>query len=254
MPPAALPSSRSATSTRLHGRGCDRGNGLAPCSRSAAHRRSQHPQALAHLFGSPDSLRCSTCSCRPTSRTPTATVSSSPSDARPADRDYYLKGDPQLKALRGKYVAYIGRCSPSAARATLRPGRATSWRSRRRRRSSGDREAPHVEAIYNPPASSSCSASRHISWQAFLEPSNSAPAGAGAAEYGAIHDLAELFNRTAVTTLQAFLTFHYLSSHAQYLPRRFDEARFAFYGQSMRGQPQQRERWKRGWMRSMGTR
>src|SRR5207248_9559155 len=40
-------------------------------------------------------------------------------------------------------------------------------------------------------------------------------------------------------------TFHYLSSHAAYLPKRFDEARFAFYGQTMRGQPKQRERWKR---------
>ena len=41
-------------------------------------------------------------------------------------------------------------------------------------------------------------------------------------------------------TLKAFLTFHYLSDNAAYLPKRFDEARFAFYGQTMRGQPQQK--------------
>src|SRR5207302_12632 len=64
-------------------------------------------------------------------------------------------------------------------------------------------------------------------------------------ELSAIRDMAELFGRTSVPTLRGFLTFHYLSSHAPYLPKRFDEARFAFYGQAMHGQPQQRERWKR---------
>ena len=61
-----------------------------------------------------------------------------------------------------------------------------------------------------------------------------------------MRDLAALFNRTPVPTLKAFLTFHYLNDNAAVLPQRFDQARFAFYGQTMRGQPQQRERWKRG--------
>ena len=51
--------------------------------------------------------------------------------------------------------------------------------------------------------------------------------------------------RTPLPTLKAYLTFHYLSDHAPYLPKRFDDARFAFYGTTLRGQPQQRERWKR---------
>jgi putative endopeptidase len=57
--------------------------------------------------------------------------------------------------------------------------------------------------------------------------------------------LSELFDRTSLPTLKAYLTFHYLSDHAPYLPQRFDAARFDFYGRTMRGQPQQRERWKR---------
>src|SRR2546430_10883476 len=46
-----------------------------------------------------------------------------------------------------------------------------------------------------------------------------------------LHDalpISELFSRTPLATLKAFLTFHYLSSHAPYLPKRFDQARFAF--------------------------
>ena len=65
------------------------------------------------------------------------------------------------------------------------------------------------------------------------------------AELTAMRDLAKLYAHTPVPTLKAFLTFHYLSDNAAYLPKRFDEAHFAFYGQTMRGQPQQKERWKR---------
>ena len=66
------------------------------------------------------------------------------------------------------------------------------------------------------------------------------------AELTTMRDLAKLYEHTPVPTLKAFLTFHYLSKHnAAYLPKRFDEAHFAFYGQTMRGQPQQKSRWKR---------
>src|SRR6202000_2764265 len=64
-------------------------------------------------------------------------------------------------------------------------------------------------------------------------------------ELDAIKALADLFDHTSLPTLKAYLTFHYLSDHAPYLPKRFDGARFDFYGRTLRGQPQQRERWKR---------
>ena len=44
---------------------------------------------------------------------------------------------------------------------------------------------------------------------------------------------------------KAYLTAHFLSSHADVLPSEIDDAQFAFYGQTLRGQPEQRERWKR---------
>lgn len=45
---------------------------------------------------------------------------------------------------------------------------------------------------------------------------------------------------------KAYLTAHFLSDHAAVLPTAIDEANFAFYGTTLRGQPEQRERWKRG--------
>lgn len=45
---------------------------------------------------------------------------------------------------------------------------------------------------------------------------------------------------------KAWLAARFLSSHAAYLPRRIDDATFAFYGKLLSGQPEQRVRWKRG--------
>lgn len=43
-----------------------------------------------------------------------------------------------------------------------------------------------------------------------------------------------------------WLTFRYVSDHAQYLPRVFDQAHFAFYSKTLNDVPEQRARWKRG--------
>jgi putative endopeptidase len=165
------------------------------------------------------------------------------------DRDYYLKDDPEMKALREKYVAYIAQMltlggvadAKAKAREIMEFETAASkvqWPIEKRR---------DMDAIYNPRTKAELiSFAPGFPWQGFLEVQQlGTRQDLVIGELGAIHDLAELFGRTSVATLQAFLTFHYLNSHAPYLPKRFDEARFAFYGTSMRGQPQQRERWKR---------
>ena len=55
----------------------------------------------------------------------------------------------------------------------------------------------------------------------------------------------KLLNETPLATLQAWSIKEFLSDRASVLPSRFDEARFAFYGQTLRGTPEQRPRWKR---------
>jgi putative endopeptidase len=104
-----------------------------------------------------------------------------------------------------------------------------------------------VDAIYNPRSKQQLlSFAPGFPWQVFLEAQQlGARQDVVLGELSAIGDLAALFDHTNLATLKAFLSFHYLSSHAPYLPKRFDQARFAFYGETMRGQPQQRERWKR---------
>ncbi|AUX68650.1 zinc metalloprotease [Porphyrobacter sp. HT-58-2] len=54
-----------------------------------------------------------------------------------------------------------------------------------------------------------------------------------------------LLSETPVETLKAWVIKEFLSDHAAVLPKRFDDASFAFFGKALRGTPEQRPRWKR---------
>ncbi|MGN6271291.1 MAG: M13 family metallopeptidase [Sphingomonas sp.] len=56
----------------------------------------------------------------------------------------------------------------------------------------------------------------------------------------------KLLAETPLQTWKDYVTFHFISDHAQFLPKAFDDANFAFYGKTLSGVPQQRDRWKRG--------
>jgi predicted metalloendopeptidase len=228
-------------------------NGLAPAESDLKHiAAAATREAIARLFGEPGFASLFDVQLPADFQNPDryAVVISESTLGLP-DRDYYLKDDPQLKELRTKYVAYIaqvlalGGVSEPAAQAQAREIMAfetaaskVQWPIEKRR---------EVEAIYNPRTKAQLLAfAPGFPWQPFLEAMQlGGRQDLVLAELSAIRDMAGLFGRTPVPTLKAFLTFHYLSSHAPYLPKRIDDARFAFYGQAMRGQPQQRERWKR---------
>jgi endothelin-converting enzyme/putative endopeptidase len=49
-----------------------------------------------------------------------------------------------------------------------------------------------------------------------------------------------------LATWKEYLTFRFLSDHANNLPKAFDDVRFGFYGKTLNDVPEQRARWKRG--------
>ncbi|WP_379922819.1 M13 family metallopeptidase [Erythrobacter sp. R86502] len=55
----------------------------------------------------------------------------------------------------------------------------------------------------------------------------------------------KLLEDMPVATLQAWMMKEFLANNAAVLPARFDAASFAFYGNTLRGTPEQRPRWKR---------
>ena len=55
----------------------------------------------------------------------------------------------------------------------------------------------------------------------------------------------ETMQRAPLESWKAYLTAHFLSDHSSVLPKAIDDATFEFYGKTLRGQEEQRDRWKR---------
>ena len=226
-------------------------NGLAPAAADLKRiAAAASKQEVATLFGSPGFASLFDIDLPPDLKNPDRyTVVISQSHLGLPDRDYYLKDEPKLQEIRQQYVAYIeqmltlgglaeAHAKAAAIMAFERQVAKAQWPIEKRR---------DVDATYNPRTKTQLIAyAPGFSWQSFLEASEiGSRADLVLSELSAIRDLAAIFKRTPLPTLQAYLQFHYLSDHAAYLPKRLDEARFAFYGRTLRGQPQQRERWKR---------
>ncbi|HEY0940503.1 MAG TPA: M13 family metallopeptidase [Steroidobacter sp.] len=226
--------------------------GLKPIEEDLARiQAAKTKQDIATLFGLPGYMSTFGVGISPDLKDPSRySIDIGQSGLGLPDRDYYLKDDAKLKEHREKYAAYIeqmltlGGVQNAAAKARdiLKFETALAkvqWPLEKRR---------DAEANYNPRTKAQLLAyAPGFDWQAFFEAT-----GLGGREnfvlgpLTAIRDSAKVVDATSLQTLKDYLTFHLLRTNAAFLPKRFDEANFAFYGQQLRGQPQQRERWKRG--------
>jgi putative endopeptidase len=165
------------------------------------------------------------------------------------DRDYYLKDDPQLKQIRAKYEEYAAQMLELAgiADGKAKARRIVAFETAVAKVSWSIEQRRDVDKNYNPrTVDQLVKYAPGFDWRAFLTSS-----GLGSrqdvvlGELTAIRDIAKVFAETPLGTLKDYITFHHLNSNAPVLPQKFDDRRFAFYGLTMRGQPKQRERWKR---------
>src|SRR5690606_5425613 len=62
---------------------------------------------------------------------------------------------------------------------------------------------------------------------------------------GGLPAMMKLVDKTPLATLKAVMAAHFLSNHAAVLPADIDTAHFEFFGKLLRGQEEQRPRWKR---------
>ncbi|WP_066825777.1 M13 family metallopeptidase [Sphingomonas mali] len=66
------------------------------------------------------------------------------------------------------------------------------------------------------------------------------------AEPSAVTAAGKAIAATPLATWKDWMTFRFISDHAQYLPKAFDDTRFGFYSRTMQDVQAQAERWKRG--------
>ncbi len=165
------------------------------------------------------------------------------------DRDYYLRTDGQFPQLRDQYKAHIARQLTNAGQADAEAKAQAilaleiqiaqrHWAIERRR---------DVVATYNKKTRAELIAlNSRFPWADGLS-----SAGVGeletfvVAELDTMAPLSQLVLATPIDTWKAYLTFHTIHANAPVLPAAIDDENFAFFGHTLNGQPQQRERWKR---------
>ena len=165
-------------------------------------------------------------------------------------RDYYLLPDAKYVAFRKAYRDYIIRIETLAGIAAP-AAKADSFIALETRLSQ-DQWTPErrrdPQATYNPMTRAQLSAlAPEFAWSATL-----AHIGLGAmpivdvAEPSAVAAAGKRIGDVPLQTWKDYIAFRFISDHAQYLPKAFDDARFDFYSHTLRDVQQQRARWKRG--------
>jgi putative endopeptidase len=163
------------------------------------------------------------------------------------DRDYYL--DDKFRPQREAYEVYIakmlklgGWANPEAnAKAIIAMETEiakVSWTRAERR---------DDDKTYNPVETAKlASFAPGFPWAAFLAGSDlSAAKRVIVAENTAFPKIAQVYARTDVETLKAWLAFTTIDQASPYLSKDFDQTRFDFRSKTLSGVQQQRPRWKR---------
>ena len=165
------------------------------------------------------------------------------------DRDYYLKDDAVYVGLRTKYQAHVARLlelagdtnSAEEARSILDLETQIAklhWPVAKRR---------ERDLTYNLKTRAELDQlAPDFAWQQLLTADGlSGQQQFVVRELDAVQGLEQLCLSVPVESWRPYLRYHYLVGVANVLPKAFDDEVFDFYGRTLNGQEQQRDRWKR---------
>ena len=165
-------------------------------------------------------------------------------------RDYYLKDDPALVAVREKYALYLERIFTLAARkdAADDARAVVALETALARILWTEAESRNSTATYTRfTLRQLASEMPGFDWTAWAKPQgiDRSPAVI-LAQPSFFKAFAALVPQVPVATWRAWLLARYLTAAAPYLNKGFDDARFDFFGGVVTGQQLPRVRWKRG--------
>ena len=164
------------------------------------------------------------------------------------DRDYYLKDDPELAKTRDAYKKHLAAMFTLAGydNADARAQGVYDLEYKMAEADWANADRRDEDKIFNPMSYSQLKAlAPQFPWDAYFKSAEfplTGPAGERqviVAEKSAFPKLAQIFAETPVPVWRDYLTAHYLHSYAAYLPKKFDDENFAFYGTVIQGNSQQ---------------
>ncbi len=165
------------------------------------------------------------------------------------NRDYYLSDDARMAGLRDKYRDYIsallGEAGIKDSKAKAQSILALETKIAKAQASIVDTE--NIHKANNPWAMADfAKKAPGLDWATYFQAAGIADQDTIYAwQPDAITKISALVASEPLQTWKDFLAFHALNHNASLLPKAYADLAFGFYGTTLSGVPQQRDRWKR---------
>jgi len=164
-------------------------------------------------------------------------------------RDYYLS--PKYKGLRDAYVKYIAQSlqlvGTPEADAKKQADEVLKFETQLAQASLSPTELRDLDNEYHfMTVAQADKVSPHFSWDKFFKTQGvDVGKGFSLSQPKFIAEFDKLLAHAPVSQWQAYLKFHLVSDASTALSQPFQENHFEFYDKTLRGQPEQKDRWKR---------
>jgi putative endopeptidase len=166
------------------------------------------------------------------------------------ERDYYLQDTPDFLAKRKAYQQHVARTLqlvgvPAEAAAT-QAAQVMAFETRLARASLGRIELRNPANQYHfVSLAEAAKATPHFDWPAFFDAQDADVAsGFSLSQPKFFAELDAMLASVPVEQWKAYLRFHTIDDAAPYLSKAFVDQHFDFYGRTLRGQKEQKPRWK----------
>ena len=164
------------------------------------------------------------------------------------DRDYYLKNDPKLAAIRTAYVQHLTNMFTLAGEpnAVARAQAIMALETDIARAHWTQVESRDATKTYNKMTVAALNRSAPgFDFARMLKAEGVNVNEVIVSQPSAMTGIARIVARAPLNVLKDQLLIRALDGYASYLPKKFDAENFAFYGTTLSGTPQQEPRWKR---------
>jgi putative endopeptidase len=164
-------------------------------------------------------------------------------------KDYY--SDAKYKDIRDAYVAYIAKAleltGVAEADAKKQAADVLAFETRLAAASLSPVDARTPENQYHfVSVKDADQATPHFSWEKFFAAQGvTIDKGFSLSQPKFFAEFDKLLAKAPIAQWQAYLRFHTIDDASNYLGKNFQDNKFAFYGKTLSGQPEQKARWKR---------
>ncbi|HET6725650.1 MAG TPA: M13 family metallopeptidase [Gammaproteobacteria bacterium] len=164
-------------------------------------------------------------------------------------RAYYL--EKKYKPIRDAYVKYVAKSleliGASASQAKKQAQSVLAFETEMAKASLSPTQMRNLDNQYHfVTVAEADKVSPHFSWEKFFKAQGvNIGKGFSLSQPKFIAEFDKLLVKAPVSQWQAYLKFHLVSSASPALSKAFQDNHFSFYGKTLRGQPQQKDRWKR---------